>query len=195
MSYPATSIRPKVAELALTVFGKPLHPELYVVHASRRIEREHYTTDVQITACGHVVTFQTAIGTMCEVAASTHQPLPTLRRRYASRLKGRRTDTVVDDRGMKYRVSHQLETVEVDLFWMMQKQLDQGDNAGLVHRFDSSGRISMGALSYINVETRLRSMLVQAVHTFPDDHAVLKIESLFSIPAKVREPSSVAAGD
>ena len=52
----------------------------------------------------------------------------------------------------------------------------------LVHTFDSSGRMALGALSYINVETRSRSMLVQAFHTFPDDYAIVKSQSLFQLP-------------
>jgi hypothetical protein len=39
----------------------------------------------------------------------------------------------------------------------------------------------MGALSYVNIETRTRSMLVQAFHTFPDDLAIVKSQSLFRL--------------
>ena len=41
--------------------------------------------------------------------------------------------------------------------------------------------MALGALSYVNVETRRTSMLVQAIHTFPDDYAIVKVESLFSL--------------
>ena len=40
----------------------------------------------------------------------------------------------------------------------------------------------MGAISYINGETRDRSLLVQAFHTFPDDYAIVKTQSLFQVP-------------
>jgi hypothetical protein len=52
----------------------------------------------------------------------------------------------------------------------------------MLHRFDSSGRMALGALSYLNVETRNRSLLVQAFHTFPDDYAIVKIQSQFEVP-------------
>jgi hypothetical protein len=42
--------------------------------------------------------------------------------------------------------------------------------------------MALGALSYINVETRTRCLLVQAFHTFPDDYAIVKSQSLFEIP-------------
>ncbi|MEM9827966.1 MAG: DUF2617 family protein [Planctomycetota bacterium] len=181
------SVRPKVAELSFHVFGRPVHPELYRVHNSRRMTRDHYTATIDITDCGHVVTWQTDRGCICEVAASSLQPLPTRRCRLSKRLRGSRTEHIRDDRGISYRTHFQLETVKPDLFWMMHKQLGQGPTKGLLHQFDSSGRISFGALSYINIETRLRSMLVQAVHTFPDDYAIVKVESLFNLPNKLKK--------
>jgi hypothetical protein len=53
---------------------------------------------------------------------------------------------------------------------------------GLLHRFDSSGRMNLGALSYVNVETRNKSLLIQAFHTFPDDCAIVKSQSLVQLP-------------
>jgi hypothetical protein len=37
-------------------------------------------------------------------------------------------------------------------------------------------------MSWIDVETRPRTMIVQAFHTFPDDLAIVKSQSLFEIP-------------
>ena len=76
-----------------------------------------------------------------------------------------------------------LEPADPDIFWMFQQQLaSEGERRGLVHTFDASGRVALGALSYVNVETRNQSMLVQAFHTFPDDCAIVKSQSLFKLP-------------
>ena len=69
------------------------------------------------------------------------------------------------------------------MFRMVQKQLGNSPTEGLLHNFDASGRMALGALSYISIETRQRSMLIQAIHTFPDDYAIVKVESLFSLPS------------
>ena len=42
--------------------------------------------------------------------------------------------------------------------------------------------VTLGASSYINFETRNRSLLVQTFHTFPDDYAIVKSQSLFQLP-------------
>jgi hypothetical protein len=39
-------------------------------------------------------------------------------------------------------------------------------------------------LSFINLESRDRSLKVQAFHTFPDDYAIVKSQSVFSLPGK-----------
>ena len=105
----------------------------------------------------------------------------------AKSLKGSRTERAQCRDGVEYRTHFQLESVEPDLFWMVQQQLGEGPTEGLLHTFDASGRMELGALSYVNVETRRNSMLVQAIHTFPDDYAIVKVESLFALPADQNE--------
>ena len=176
------SVRPKVAELAFHLFSRPIHPELIVVHQSRRIQRGNYNAKVDITNCGHVITFNSGKSTLCEVATSAHQPLPTRRCLLHQSLKGSRTEEATCQSGLEYRTQFQLETVGAEMFWMVGHQLGKGQTEGLLHRFDSSGRMALGAISYVNVETRLNSMLIQAIHTFPDDYAIVKVESLFGLP-------------
>ena len=208
------SVRPKVAELAFHVFSRSLHPELYTIHQSRTVQREGYQARIDITNCGHVVTWnvpssdtdsdsqtESAGGsqtngktnpvngisseklsaTLCEVATSAQQPLPKRRLLLSKPLKGSRTERAQGRTGVSYRTHFQLESVGPDLFWMVGQQLSKGPTEGLLHQFDASGRMALGALSYISVETRRKSMLIQAIHTFPDDYAIVKVESLFSI--------------
>ncbi|TWU55307.1 DUF2617 family protein [Rubripirellula reticaptiva] len=175
------SVRPKVAELAFHVFSRSLHPELYTIHKTRSVERDHYTAQIDITNCGHVVTWNAAGVTLCEVATSAQQPLPKRRCLLSKPLKGSRTERADCRQGINYRTHFQLERVEPDLFWMVQQQLGNGPTEGLLHRFDSSGRMAFGALSYVSTETRRNSMLLQAIHTFPDDFAIVKVETLFSL--------------
>lgn len=212
------SVRPKVAELAFHVFSRTLHPELYTIHKTRMVNRGRYQARIDITNCGHVVTWNTlqsdsktdlvvsqnsdpeqisdseqravdspipsatkVTATVCEVATAAQQPLPKRRRLLSKPLKGSRTERVNCRSGVNYRTHFQLEPVNPDLFWMMQQQLGKGPTEGLLHNFDPSGRMALGALSYVSVETRQSSMLLQAIHTFPDDYAIVKVESLFSV--------------
>lgn len=176
------SVRPKVAELAFQLYGRSLHPELFDIHRSRDVDRGSYRAKIDITSAGHVITWQYEGMTLTEVAASAQHPLPQKRRLMSYKLRGERSDEVKCHGGIVYRVNFQLEPVAPEVFWTFQQQLAEGETQGLVHRFDSSGRMSLGALSYIHVETRTKVMRVQAFHTFPDDYAIVKSQSTFHLP-------------
>jgi hypothetical protein len=177
------SVRPRIAELVFQLYGRSLHPELFEVHRTRRIERGGYVATVQITNAGHVVTWQYDGITLAEVAASAQHPLPQRRRLMSHRLKGSGKDRVEYRGGIQYQVEFSLEPVERETFWTYQKELTQaGASEGLLHCFESSGRFGLGALSYVNLESRDRSLKVQAFHTFPDDYAIVKSQSVFRLP-------------
>lgn len=177
------TVRPKIAELVFQVYGRALHPELFEVHQTRKVERGGYRAKIDITTAGHVVTWQYEGLTLTEVATSSHQPLPRRRRLLAARLRGERSERIECRGGIVYQTSFQLESVPSEVFWTFQEELKQdGQRRGMLHRFDSSGRIALGAISYANVETRSRSLLLQIFHTFPDDCAIVKSQSLFELP-------------
>ena len=177
------TVRPKVAELVFQLYGRSLHPELFEVYESRAVKRGDYGAKIEITSAGHVVTWRYAGLTLTEVAASAHHPLPERRRLLSYRLRGERNDRVECRGGVCYQFGFQLESVDPEIFWTFQHELVRdGQRQGMFHKFDSSGRMALGALSYINVDSRDRQLLIQAFHTFPDDYAIVKSQSMFQIP-------------
>lgn len=175
--------RPKVAELSFQLYGRPLHPELFDVFAARTIDRGPFSAHLQITSTGHVITWSWNGQVLVEVATSAQQPLPQHRRLFGCELRGHRSQKLVGPGGVRYWTQFQLERVSTNLFWMVQKELASSTTIhGLVHQFGTSGRMSMGAVSYIHAETRRRWLYVQAFHTFPDDYAIVKSESRFFLP-------------
>ncbi|MEZ6091854.1 MAG: DUF2617 family protein [Pirellulaceae bacterium] len=175
------SVRPKIAELSFRVFGRSLHPELFEFHRSRRIQRDAFSADISITNSGHVICWRCNGVTVSEVASSSHQLLPARRQLLDFPLRGTQAERVDCRSGITYSTKFTLEPVNADLFWAIQKELTHDATEGLLHRFDPSGRIAMGAVSYINIQTRARSMMIQAVHTFPEDQAIVKVESVFAV--------------
>jgi hypothetical protein len=175
--------RPKVNELLFQLYGRALHPELFQVHESRTVRRGEYEAKIDITSAGHVVTWRYHGLTLTEVAAGSTQPLPQKRRLLSAKLRGLRNERIACRGGAVYQVSFQLEPVDPEVFWTFQQELSlDGRRQGMLHTFASSGRLAVGALSYVNVETRSRCLLVQAFHTFPDDYAIVKSQSLFEVP-------------
>jgi hypothetical protein len=177
------SLRPKAGELVFQVFARPLHPELVEARASRSIERGSYTASIAITEAGHVITWRQGTTTLTEVAAGATQPLPQKRRLLAHKIAAERSDRVQCRCGATYQTCFQVERVAAEIFWSFQEELVvSGGRRGLLHRFEAGSRMALGAVSWIDVETRPRSLLVQAFHTFPDDLAIVKTQSLFEMP-------------
>ena len=177
------SVRPKVAELVFQLYGRVLHPELFEIHASRTIERGGYSASIAITSAGHLLCWKKDGLLLTEVATSANQPLPQKRRLLSFRLQGERSDRMECRGGACYQVCFQLETVAPEVFWTFQQELCvSGIKDGLFHRFESGGRMALGAVSWIHLETRSKSLLVQAFHTFPEDLAIVKSQTLFEIP-------------
>jgi hypothetical protein len=178
-------VRPKIRELVFQLYGRPLHPELFEVSSSRTVQRGEYKAKIDITTCGQVVTWSYGGITLTEVVASADHPLPERKRLMSYRLKGERTDRVQCKGRVSYDVGFLLEQQEPEIFWHFQQELaSDGERQGMLHLFSGNGRMAVGALSYINLETRDRKLLVQAYHTFPDDYAVVKSQSIFEISSR-----------
>ncbi len=181
--YAVLTTRPKIAELVFRLYGRSLHPELFEICESRTIKRGDYEADIQITTAGHLVSWRYAGITLTEIATAAHHPLPMKRRLISHRLKGARADQLECRGGIKYDVAFSLEPANAERFVAYQKELTlQATRQGLLHQFESNGRWEAGAISYINVEARDKTFRVQAFHTFPEDCAVLRIQSTFHLP-------------
>ncbi len=176
-----TITRPKVAELTFQLYGRPLHPELFQIYRSRRVDRGTYQAKIDITGAGHVITWRCGNVTLTEVAAAAGNPLPKTRRLLCHRLRGEHRDLHRCRHGV-YQMNFQLEMAEPDIFWAIQQDLlRDAQRSGLVYSFDGGGRLALGAFSCINVETTNRSLRIEAFHTFPEDLAIVKTQSLFEL--------------
>jgi hypothetical protein len=183
-SFVLLSVRPKVTDLVFQLYGRALHPELFEIHASRSIDRGGYTAVVSITTTGHVITWRKDGLTLTEIATAASEPLPQKRRLISHRLAGDHSDRMECRGGIAYQTCFQLESIDPDVFWGFQQELVvEGSKQGLLHRFESGGRMALGAVSLITLETRARSLLIQCFHTFPDDLSVVKTQSLFECPS------------
>lgn len=180
---PVLSIRPTVAEHVLSVFGRSVHPELFLSYKTRTIQRSNYRARIDITSDGHLVSFTGTRGaTLSEVVGSLQQSLPQQRKLLSTLMRGRYVEEVQGKRGLQYRSEFELEQVSAEMFWMLHNQFTTCCSQDeLMHAFDSSGRFPFGAISFVHIETRERQMLIQAFHTFPDDYSIVKSTSVFSI--------------
>jgi hypothetical protein len=172
-----------VTDLVFRLYGRSLHPELFRRHAVRHVERGEFRAEIAITESGHTVSWTSGNLTLVEVATSDRQPLPKKRRLLSYPIQGERSDSLECANGVCYETSFQLEKVRPDVFWTFQQELSADSiSQGLFHRFATRGRLAVGAISWVNVETRTKSLLLQAFHTFPEEFAIVKSQSIFQLP-------------
>ncbi|MEC7449463.1 MAG: hypothetical protein VYC80_11295 [Planctomycetota bacterium] len=117
------SVRPKVAELAYHVYGRPLHPELFEVHAHRKIERDCYNLSVDITTSGHVIRFSSDPLVLTEVTASAQHPLPQRRCLVEGQLSKTHRESLNYRESIVYDAQFSVESVPSALFVQLQEEL------------------------------------------------------------------------
>jgi hypothetical protein len=175
----AFSIRPRVSELVFHVYGRPLHPELFDIMAARLIRREDYQVSLWITRTGHVISWENADVILTEVATAADLPLPEGRRLLGYRLRGEHTAKLPCAHGIHYQMSFQVETLAPEIFLHVHDEiLADGGKRGFLHNFQPNHRLAVAPLGCIEVEARPGCLFLSTFHTFPEEHTVIKSQSL-----------------
>ena len=174
--------RPDVQTLVFRLFSRSVHPELFDVCECLTIRQEQYGATLQICDAGHVIHFHHNGRTLCEVATSADRPLPHNRQVLGRRLKGHRDESVEHDGGILYHVSFQVEQLDPEVFQQCHEELLlDATRSRMAHSFAPTSRLAPAPLSLIQTEERPHSLLVHTFHTFPDNRAVVKSQSLFEV--------------
>jgi hypothetical protein len=172
-------VRPRVGNLVFQLYGRPLHPELFEILAHRKVQREDYELTLRITRTGHVITWENADVLLTEVAAAAEQELPQKRRLLSYKLRGEHSGNLTCAHGIKYQTTFQVETLQPDIFLQIHEEiLADGAKRGLVHNFSPGHRVTLAPLGLIAVESRFNCLFLSTFHTFPEEHTVVKSQSL-----------------
>src|SRR5262245_12929099 len=172
-------LRPRVAELVFHLYGRPLHPELFEILAVRKIQREDYELTVRITRTGHVISWETGDVHLTEVAAAAEQELPQKRRLLSYRLRNEHSDALACAHGVTYQMSFQVEVLPPEIFFHVHDEiLADGSKRGLLHNFQPNHRLALAPLGFVTAETRAGCLFISAFHTFPEEHTIVKSQSL-----------------
>ncbi|MBX9678108.1 MAG: DUF2617 family protein [Gemmataceae bacterium] len=170
--------RPPIADLVLQVHGRTLHPEFFDVLSTHRLRREGFDLAVRITRSGHVLTIENERMIATEVV-DVEGPLPSDRLLWNARLRGEHGGTIRlwDDR--TYRVNFQVETLTPAAFRHVHDEiLTDACREGILHHFSPNRRLSFAPLAYVKFDSKPGCLFVSTFHTFPDEHAIVKTQSL-----------------
>ncbi len=173
------AIRPPVSAVALHLFRRPLHPELYETLATHQVRRDDYTLTVRITPAGHVITWNTPDLHLTELIAARGEMLPGRGRVWRHRFLGEQTDAFRASPVISYQMSAQAETLSPQLFPKVHDELiADGRKRGLLHLLAPHHRFALSPLGFVTADARAGCLVINTFHTFPDDRTLLKTQTL-----------------
>jgi hypothetical protein len=172
-------VRPRVADVMFRLYDRPLHPELFDVVAAKTVVRDGWRLTVRLTRTGHTLGWSCGGVHLEEATVAADLELPDAGRRIAHRFDGERRGRCELAPGVRYQVSSQVEVLEPEQFAHLHAELvADGTRKGLIFHCTDGNRIGLSPLSVVIVESLPRCLSVTAFHTFPDEFAVIKTQSL-----------------
>ena len=172
-------MRPPVADLVFRLYDRPLHPELVESLVTRVVDRPGYRLVTRITPTGHVLDWSCGSARLTEVMATADQELPKAGRRLGHRFGGGRSGRCDVAPGVRYQVSSQVEVLPPETFAHLHEELlVDGARKGLLYHGCPHHRLGLSPLGVVIVEALRSAFSVAAFHTFPDELAVVKTQSL-----------------
>jgi hypothetical protein len=172
--------RSRVADLVFQVFGRTLHPDWFVVRGHRRITQDGWEADVRIIEGGHAVLFRAGPQRISEVLSGLVTVLPEPGLLFHSPVRYERSTTLCPGGAVEYQTCFEVERVDPEVFVHLSDEMTLDTSRDrLFYRFAPSNRMAPAPISHIRIEARVKGLSIQAFHTFPDEHAIVRTQSLF----------------
>ncbi|SFH87026.1 DUF2617 family protein [Planctomicrobium piriforme] len=174
------SIRPSIAETSYRYFDRPLHPELFSPAITGRVRTQRYDMTFGICQGGHYLQMHSHGHAIVEVTAPESQVLSTYGLQQTYFFSGQEELVLESKKPFGYHFAGQVDAVDFAVFTRVQMELEiEASRAFLSYQFPATHRLLPGPLSLAQVEGNDRSLTVNTFHTFPDDLAVLRTQTLF----------------
>jgi hypothetical protein len=176
--------RSSVAELTFQVFNRPLHPDWFATRAFRRVAQTCWEADLRIIEGGHSIVFCSGSIRLTEILSGPETTLPEPGLLFRSYLRRERSTHLRPGGTIEYQSCLEVERVDGEIFDHLCEEiaLDVSGHV-LFHRFQSTNRLAPQPMSHIQINARVRDLSVHSIHTFPEEHAVVRTQSLFELGA------------
>ncbi|MGC8643762.1 MAG: DUF2617 family protein [Isosphaeraceae bacterium] len=177
-----SSSRARVADLSFRVFNRALHPDWYATRIHRRIAQEHWEADIRIIDGGHVIIFGSDRIRLTEVLCGPETSLPEPGLLFHSTIRRERTASLHPGGVIEYQTCFDVERADREVFrHLCAEMMADGSRQSLIHCFRTANRLLPAPLSHLHLESRARGLSIQSFHTFPDECAIVRSQSLYEI--------------
>jgi Protein of unknown function DUF2617 len=177
-----SSGRSRVTDLSFRVFGRVLHPDWFTVRAHRRFAQGAWEADVRIIEGGHAILWRCGLVRLNEVLSGPDTTLPEPGLLFHSSVRHEKSTALQPGGSTEYQTCFDVERIDPEVFAHLHDELTlDATKGGLFHRWAPKNRLATSPISHLHIESRPRGLLVQAFHTFPDEQAIVRTQSLFEI--------------
>lgn len=174
------STRPSISETSYRFFDRPLHPELFSPAISGRVRTSRYDAAIGICQGGHFLQISAGGKSIVEVTAPDSQVLSTFGLQQTYFFSDDEELLVEAKQPFGYHFAGQVDAVDFTIFTRVQLELElAASKAFLSFQFPPCHRLLPGPLSLIQVEGNEQMLTIHTFHTFPEDLAILRTQTLF----------------
>jgi hypothetical protein len=180
--------RSRVADQVFQVFARVIHPDWFAVRQHRRVSQEGWEADIRIIEGGHAIIFRCGSIRLSEVLAGPETQLPEPGLLFHSPIRRERSTALCPGGALDYQACFDVERVDHEVFaHLSDEMILDGGRSRLFHQFAPANRMATAPISYIHIEARVKGLTVHTFHSFPDERAIIRTQSLFE-PGRATSP-------
>ncbi len=173
--------RPETTDLAVSLFARTLHPELFETCESFEHQNKSYQAAVQITSCGHVIEFRRGDHFVTEVLDCKQSVLPRIKRLCLYCVESNRSLSYQLEGGLNVSICFECEYLAPDIYHQLEQEYwKDAISATLSHLDEGSNFSSSSGLNFMRIDAQTDSLNVHAFHLYPEECAIVKSQSLFT---------------
>lgn len=172
--------RSRIADLIFQVFSRSVHPDWFSVRGHTRLVQNDWEADLRLIVGGHAVAFRGRSARLTEVLTGPESILPEPGLLFHSTIRHERTATLRPNPSIEYQTCFEVERVDPEVFAHLTEEMTLDASRGrLFHRFSPLNRMAPAPISHLSYEAHARGLTVHAFHTFPEERAIVRTQSLF----------------
>ncbi|MBN1764723.1 MAG: DUF2617 family protein [Sedimentisphaerales bacterium] len=155
---------------------------MFTIYRSRQFFQGDYEVNIWVTGCSHVISVFYNNDCVTELISPPEHMLPTrgLVERFAFR--GEKSHAFGTPNGLHYMMNLQVEHMSDNLY--RQTHIDlikMAKKRGIFVPYPQWARGTLAPFSLIDYEAHFHELHLHTFHAFPDQHTILKSQSLFSM--------------
>ena len=124
---------------------------------------------------------------LTEILSGPDTRLPEAGLLFHSHLRRERSTILRPGGTIEYQSCLEVEQVDLEIFRHLCEEIRlDGSRDRLFHHFRSSNRLAPEPISHVLITARVNDLSIQSFHTFPDECAIVRTQSLFELKSRNR---------